>query len=362
MKGKLLLPFVCAVLISAVVLFTGSLYFRTSNDLKYESIAVKSVNSDILAEGSVASQNESTLHFQTGGKLSSLPFKEGDEVKKGEKIAQLDTYLLQKQLTAALNVYRTTRDTFDQSKESQDKNVFQNQQKTTLDSAGSGIGGQDQTDYINNIAKRIADQNQANLDNSVIAVETTNYALQMSTLTSPIDGVITHEDVTTEGVNVTTATSFVVSDPNDLVFKANVSENDIDFVSTNSTVTIQLGNGKTVYGTVTKIYPQKLTLPNGDRVYQVDITSADLKLNTQLGQTGSVLIQSNTNTNVILVPGWMVLGNKNIWVLENSKATLKPVKVGKTHGADIEILEGLNPDDKIITNPESITKGFYNIL
>ena len=38
---------------------------------------------------------------------------------------------------------------------------------------------------VNDAIKRIVDQNQASLDNSVINVELANYALQLSRLTSP---------------------------------------------------------------------------------------------------------------------------------------------------------------------------------
>jgi RND family efflux transporter MFP subunit len=363
LKNKILIPTVIiALFVSAIVLFFGKFFYKTTNDLQYESITVEPVDSQIMADGIITSQNEATLHFQTGGKLAWLPLKEGDQVKQGQLIAQLDTYLLQEQLTAVLNTYRSTRDTFDQTKESQNKNVFQNQTKTTLNTTGSGIGGQDQTDYSNDVAKRIIDQNQANLDNSVIAVETANYALQMSSLVSPINGIITHEDVTSAGVNISPTTSFVISDQSDLIFKANVSENDIDFVNQESAAIIHLGNGRTLSGTIVKIYPQKITLPNGDRVYQVDIASDELKTNTKLGQTGSVLIQSNTKSDVMIVPNWMVLGNTHIWVLKNGKASLRRIKSGKTHGANIEILEGLYPDDKIIINPENIAKTKYQVL
>lgn len=351
-----------AIFISLFITACGVIFFEKKPAALTESITVQPVASQIMAEGAVASQNESTLHFQTAGKLASLRLKEGDPVKQGQVIASLDTYLLQKQLAAALNNYKTARSSFDQTKASQDKNVFQNQQKNTLDTAKSGLGGEDETSYINDIAKRIADQNQAALDNSVINVESANYAIQLSALTSPIDGVITHEDVTTSGVNITPTTSFVVSDPDSLVFKANVSQNDIDFVNEGSAVTIKIGSGRVLSGTVSKIYPQKVTLASGDKVYQVDIESGDLNTNSKLGQTGTAMIQSSANTSVILVPSWVVSGHDSIWVLANSKPELRKVRVGQTHGSNIEILEGLKPEDKIITNPQTIIRNSYIIL
>ena len=44
-------------------------------------------------------------------------------------------------------------------------------------------------------------------------VDLANYALQLATLTSPINGVLLHEDVNTAGVNISPVTTFIVADP-----------------------------------------------------------------------------------------------------------------------------------------------------
>jgi len=75
-----------------------------------------------------------------------------------------------------------------------------------------------------------------------------------------------------------------------------------------------------------------------------------------------VIIKSNLKNNVILVPGWTVLGNKYIWIIKDNQPILKPVKAGKSHGANIEILEGLSNSDKIITDPKLIISNKYQIL
>jgi RND family efflux transporter MFP subunit len=294
------------------------------------------------------------LHFQAGGKLTSVPFKEGDAVRAGQTIATLDSYTIQKQLESALNSYRSTRDTFDQTQQNNSNNVIQTQQsKTTFQSDNT---------YLNEVAKRIVDQNQANLDNSVIQVQLANNAFQLATLTSPINGIITHLDVTQPQVNVTPATSFVVQDPTSLVFRANVSETDIDYISVGSKATVTMGSGKQISGTVEKIFPDKVALANGESVYQVDISSTNLTQGSKLGQSGSVLIASNTQTAVKLVPTWTILNNDSVWVMEKGKATLKHVTVGKTHGGNREILDGLTDEDQVILNPETIASDHYQLL
>ena len=139
--------------VSVAVIGLTLVVFKSQAAEKAQRIAVRSVSSNILANGEVTAQNQATLHFQTGGKLASLPFKEGDSVSAGQTIATLDSYTIQKQLTAALNTYRSTRDSFDQTQQNQGNNVLQNQQQK--------VTGDSDSDYLNQVAKRLVDQNQA---------------------------------------------------------------------------------------------------------------------------------------------------------------------------------------------------------
>ncbi len=357
------------IIVFFVLAFAGiMLYGRINNQLVINSqttteSAARFVSSTITADGAVTAQDQATLHFQTGGKLVYLPLKEGDKVYQGQTIAQLDTYQLQRDLTTALNNYRSTRDTFDQTQTNSQNNYLQAQQYYPYNTYGAaGIGGTAETNAINDVVKRIIDQNQANLDNSVIKVETANYALQLATLTSPLNGIITHEDVTVPNQNITATTNFTVADPSTMVFRANVSIEDIYYISEGSKVTLAIdGLPDKIKGTVTKIYPSKVTLANGQTVYQVDIQSDELKKLGKLDQAGTAIISTNAE-NVALVPAWTVLSGQYIWIDSNGRPVLKTVTTGKTHGNEIEITSGLSPDDKIITNPQSIPSLKYPML
>jgi multidrug efflux pump subunit AcrA (membrane-fusion protein) len=264
---------------------------------------------------------------------------------------------LQRQLTAALNTYRSTRDTFDQTQQNSQDNVLNSQLAPTYSKVNI-----DNNNAINDAIKRIVDQNQANLDNSVVNVELANYALQLSTLTSPIQGIITHEDVSVSGINITPATTFVVADPDTMVFRANVPTTSIYYVSVGSTVTLAVdGIQNKLQGIVVKIYPSKVTLANGQTVYQVDIASDELKKQAKLDQNGTAIISTNSE-NVALVPAWTVLAGKYIWVDVNGIPKLKEITAGKIHGNEIEITGGLTPQDKIIIDPKLISTLKYKIL
>jgi hypothetical protein len=200
------------------------------------------------------------------------------------------------------------------------------------------------------------------LDNSVINVELANYALELSTLTSPITGILTHEDVTTSGVNVTPLTAFTVADPGTKVFRANVSPADIDYVLIGAGATVMLDGSQTkISGTVVKIFPEKTTLQTGEAAYEVDINADTLVDSGKLDEGGTAFIETNAQ-NVMLVPSWTVLGGKYVWVEVEGKPTLREVLTGKTHGGETEILSGLNIGDTVVTDPKSIPERTYRML
>ncbi len=321
-------------------------------------ISIKKIKSQISADGIITSENQATLNFQTAGKLVYLPFKEGDHVSQGQAIARLDTYALQRQLSAALNSYRATRDTFDQVQQNSQDNQLQASQRSSFSSVQK-----DKSNAIDDAVKRIVDQSQASLDNSIVNVELSNYALQLSTLTAPINGIILHQDPTVPNVNITTATTFTIADPDTPVFKANVNAADIDFIHPGDNAAIKINGSDKIYqGTISKIYPQKTTLPSGEEVYKVDIQSDSFKNNIKLEQAGSVLISNSQSPDVALVPAWTVVGHQYLWVMENGRAVLKKVKLGQLHGEEIEILQGIEAGDQVIIDPESIAVSRYQIL
>ena len=342
-------------------IFLNMTVLSSAANREKNAMTAKKISSVISSDGVVTAQNQATLHFQTAGKLIALPLKAGDKVSVGQTIAELDTYTLQKSLQLAANAYQISKNSTDQTNEYKQTGVLEGQQRLSLDTSNkNSYQNSTEVQVIENNVKRIVDNSLLAQNSAQIGVDLANYAVDLATLTSPLNGIVTHEDVDVSGVNITTTTSFVVADPTSVVFRANISENDIDYVSEGAKAEIAT-SGKRMQGTVVKIYPSKVTLANGQSVYQVDIQSDGLK-GIQLDQSGTAFIMSNARNNVTLVPMWTVLHGKYIWVNDNGETVLKEVTVGRVHGTDIEILGGLKDSDKVITDPESISKKKYLLL
>lgn len=365
MKSK---KFILALLVSAVLtlgilMSIGAYFTMAQNQSTTSTVAIKQVSQSISGAGSIHSSSEATLHFQTGGKVVYLPFKQGDTVQQGQTIAQLDTYALQKQLQATANAYQIATNNNATVQEDNQAAVIEGQTRSALDATNHNTYPNiTETGLITDTVNRMVQNSMLTQNTAQLQVDLSNYAVQLASLTAPFTGTLLAEDITTPGVNVTTATSFTLADPTQKVFRAQIAASDIDFVSVGSKATVKLdGQNKTLTGTVVTIYPQKQTLPTGEEVYVVDI-AIDGLTNAAFGQNGSVLITSNNQTATLMVPTWTIVGHTSVWVMSGQQAVLKNVQVGVIHGDMTEIVSGLSDKDKVILSPEDIARKVYQLL
>lgn len=360
MKNKILYLLILILIGFGVYVFLEP-YIQEKPE-KLETITVKSAGQEIMADGTVESENQAILRFQTSGKLNFLPFKKGDKINQGQLIAALDSYDIQKKLEASLNSYRATRDSFDQAKDNDKNSLTYGSQRFNLETYNkTTLGTGQKIDVLNDMVKRIADQNQATLDNAVINVELAQNAFKLANLYSPISGILTHADTETNFVNITPSTTFIISDPNKIIFKTQVLEQDINFVEIGSSADIKINGqtNKTIPGIVSKISPEKIKNSKGESIYEVDVRSTELQKNYKFGQTGVVFIKSKYKKETTIIPSWLVLDNQFVWIKRNNKVMLQKVTLGNIYNNKTIILDGLNLNDEIITDPKFVIKKFY---
>lgn len=344
MKTRNSILVICIIIVLAIVggISRGNFLMRTSSKDNGKSTTTTSaqfVSSTITADGTVTAATQEKLTFQTSGKLAFLPFKEGDGVLQGQVVAQLDTAKLQANL-------RQAEQDFTAAKATSEK-LYNDQGAKTAES------------FDEKVKRTAVDAAQNKAYDAVVKAR---QDITDATLTSSINGIILHEDVTVPGTNITPATSFTVANPDTVVFRANIPMGSIYYISEGSTVTLAInGIQNKLQGAVVKIYPSKVILANGQSVYQADIASDDLKKQAKLDQLGTAIISTNAQ-HVALIPAWVVLAGKYIWIDTNGKPELRAVTTGKIHGNEIEIMGGLAPQDKIIVDPESITRLKYTLL
>lgn len=149
----------------------------------------------LTAQGTVTPINQVAVQPQVGGELLSVDFVQGDPVKKGQVLAEIDPRTLQAQLDQAI------------AKRGQDQ--------TQLATAKANLDRSENPKYAPYVAQidRITQQNtvaqyQAAVAADNAAIASTRVQLGFTRITSPIDGVAGIRQVTPGNV-VTTATTIV---------------------------------------------------------------------------------------------------------------------------------------------------------
>lgn len=92
-----------------LVLVVGGIYLinrNKSKEVKTATIQKGHIQEELILSGTVTATNYAKLAFETGGKVTYVGVKEGEEVKKGKLLSKLDTTLLNSEYQKALSDLR----------------------------------------------------------------------------------------------------------------------------------------------------------------------------------------------------------------------------------------------------------------
>ncbi|MBP9690727.1 efflux RND transporter periplasmic adaptor subunit [Candidatus Woesebacteria bacterium] len=326
------------ILLVIVLLVGGILLYRktTAPIPEIVTYTVKQEDlQDILGlSGEVDASEKATLHFQSGGRLSWVGVKEGDEVKKYDGLASLDQRQLQKSIEKYLNTYSKERRDFEQSHD-------------TLAEDSLSM-----TREVRDAAVRSLENAQFDLNNSVLDVELQTISKEYAYLYTPIAGIVTRVDVPQAGANVSIADIFEVVNPESLFFSIAVDQTDVIKIREGMTGTITLDAypDLPMKGTISSISFTPKAGESGT-VYEAEMSFVpSLEMQYRLGMTGDVdfVIDEIKNTTAIPID---YAYDENGKTYVNKDVSGKPVKtmieIGSEFGGEIQVLVGLQPGDVI---------------
>jgi RND family efflux transporter MFP subunit len=294
------------------------------------------VENILSLSGTVEAGEKIALQFQTSGRLAWVGVKEGDRVKKWQSIASLDTRELRKNLDKKLNDFLDSRWDYDQT-------------KANYQSAATG----DWNIYLSDSITRIAQQSQFGLNKTIIDVELANLAIELSTIISPIDGVITHIDQPIPGVNITPAGArFEVVNPETLYLHGLVDQQDVVKLSVGKKVEMIFDPfpDKTYTG---EIYYISYTPEAGeDNSYAIKISiPAAMQEKLRIGMGAEASIISEKKTNVLAIPPSAISeegDKKYVYVLKDKTTEKQYVKTGLETDELTHIKSGIKEGDVIV--------------
>ena len=342
----------------------------------------------VTASGHVSSANSATVATQTSGVVSKIYVKNGQLVKSGDQIAEMDLDLDGKQRAAqAFSSYQSAKNTLDTA----NANYFSlqstmlTQWKTYMDIAQSGS-------YQNSDLSPRTDQRQLpqfmttsddwlaaeakfKIQQQIIAQTQTavnsawaSYQQASPIIYAPISGAITGLSLQVGAVltaqtgssgnstaqriaNIKTAAT-----PTIMIELAQIDAPKVK-IGNKATIKLDALPDKTFTGEVVSVDTVGMIssgVTSYPTVIKLDVPSDDMYSN--MSATASII--TKTRNDVVLVPVSAVQnqnGQASVRVLANETMSLVPVEIGDASDAQTEILSGIREGDTVVTSVISQT-------
>ena len=359
----------------------GAAYYFFSNNSKQEttylteSVTRGNVEKTVVASGSVESVNEVDVGAQASGKITKLYVKLGQEIKKGEMIADIDSTTQINTLNtkkAALVSYqaqlKAKKTAYDVALSSYNRlSKLYTQKATSLDSVNTAKSTLDN-------AKAEMEAIEANIKQAEIEVNTAETNVGYTKITAPMDGTVISVPVSegqTVNANQTTPTIVTIADLSQMKIKPEISEGDITKVKAGQEVSFTiLSDSQTVYHSVIdSVDPANTTTSDSSSTsslssssssttsaiyYYANVLIDNPNRTLRIGMTTENNIKIANAKDVLLVSNMAIQkrdGKSFVNVL-NDKNQPEPreVEIGVQNDFKTEIKSGLNEGEKVIVS------------
>ena len=424
---KLLL--IIAIVVFALALVGGGVFAWTkfaskgsdadATPVRLEPVVRGDLIELVQAPGEIQPRNKVSISARVAARIIELPFKEGAVVKKGDLVVKLDSTDLQAGLrsTEARYAAEKAQITVSQARMRAQKaqvvacEAQLREAQRDIQRQNDLLASHDVAQSIVDTAQRHVDETQAMLDAARQSLEAEQANLEVmkynldaaeaeimrardnlsyTTITSPIDGMITKlnakegELVVTGTMNNAGTVILEIGDFSEMLLAARVDEANIAAVKVGQKARIhtQAYGDRVFNGTVETVAlaqsggssAAQLSGSSSGRYFKVEVRVDSGGERLFAGLTSDVDIESDHHTNILKVPSQAVLGrttdelpsavrdsNPNVnkansqttvvYRMKEGKAVVVPVTVGASDLTHTIIKAGLTDGDVIITGP-----------
>ena len=292
-----------------------------------ETLQRQSLQEPIVASGMLASKNELKLGFKTGGMIKSMLVNEGQTVKAGQLLAELDMSEIDAQVNQAkVGLAKAERD-------------MNRVKKLFADSAATLQTLQDVTSNYEAVSQgiKVAEFNQ-----------------KLSRIYAPTSGRILRK-ISEKGELITPFAPALILGTGEAAYYVNVGLSDRDLVK------VKLGNrakisldaypNEVFTGEVTQI-AQTINPATGTLEVEIKINASGKKLVS--GFVAKAEIIPNDKNSFLCVPTEAIIeanGDKAFVFLINQSTQVvsrKEIKIGKIYGDVVAVLAGITESDPIV--------------
>ncbi|MCX5806995.1 MAG: efflux RND transporter periplasmic adaptor subunit [Proteobacteria bacterium] len=320
------------------------------------------------ASGYVVPQRKAAVASKITGKILSLHVEEGSKVKKGEVIAKLendDIVALEKQAAANLEAARSNLEQY--KAELKDAGINFTREKNLLEKEFTTKASYDSAEARYKKAAAAVTGGEASVKSYAAALENTRVTLGYATIRAPFDAIVLTKNadigdiITPLGAAANAKAAVVtIADMDSLQVEADVSESNLEKIRVGQPCEIQLD-----------AFPDSrfrgiihMIVPTADRskatvMVKVRFIGKDIRILPEMSAKVAFLSKSVSEADEkprTLIGNKAIVelsGKKMVFLVKGNSVTQTPVTTGRTFGEMIEITNGINAGDKIVTTPSN---------
>jgi membrane fusion protein, multidrug efflux system len=299
------------------------------------------------AVGTIKALNTVTVRPQVDGKLLSVNFKEGEDIKKGDVLAKIDPVIYQAQLNQAI------------AKKAQDEAQLANS-KIDLDRyerlAATAAINKQQADT----QRALVAQNTALVQADQAAIDNAQAMLGYTTITAPIDG-RTGIRMVDEGNYVrsadTNSSIVVITQLQPISVLFNLPQQDLSQVNTafeKSPLNVEAqrsDNDAVIDRGVLRVVDNQVDQTTGTVKLKAEFPNAKLQL--WPGQFVNIRLLVDTLKQVVVIPTGAVQRGPNgtfVYVVkDDDTVTVRPITVQKQDETQTVVSKGLEAPERVVT-------------
>ena len=374
-------PLIIALVAAAVI--AGGYFFTKDTDeqASYLTEAVQrgDIEKNVVATGSIESVNTVDVGAQVSGKVTKLYVTLGQQVKKGDLIADIDSTTqintlntrkaelasYQAQLIARKTAYDVAQSNYNRLSK------LYSQKATSLDTLNTAKSTLDNAKAEMNVI-------QENIKQAEIEVNTAETNVGYTKITAPIDGTVISTPVSegqTVNSNQTTPTIVKIADLSKMRIKPEISEGDITKVKAGQSVsfTILSDNKKVYHAKIDSVDPATTTISDNSSgsgssssgsssssavYYYANIVVDNPDQVLRIGMTTENNIKIAEAKNVLSVPNMAIKtqnGKTFVNVLNsNNQPEQREVEIGVQNDYQTEIKSGVTEGEKVIVSQVAV--------
>jgi membrane fusion protein (multidrug efflux system) len=264
------------------------------------------------------------VNAQLGGALLSVRVEEGDVVRVGQVLAEVDSREVRAQLRSSEANLALAKSTAERSAV-----LYKDRVVTAAEH----------------------ERDQAALASAQASVDALRLRLAYAQVRAPVSGVITDKRAEAGDVVGAQARLFTIADVSTLVVRVQVSELDITGIHEGQAadITVDAITDAKFRGTIRRIFPAADSVT---RMVPVEIgVAGPATARLKPGYLARVTVKLGERPGVLLTPLSSVVGARDaraVYLLHGAKVERRLVRVGQASGDVVEILEGISEGDTVV--------------